>query len=101
MLPVVPWTQCAQFALFWITRRAAVPTGKAWAKGHHGMEGLQTHRAVSPTCQDPEVMDFAVQLQPAGNTEVEEGRGEVLKVLHSSCLTEPLPFTKPHPCVPP
>lgn len=91
-----------QFALFWITaRRAAVCTGKAWAKGHHGLKGLETHRAVSPARQDPEVVDFAVQLQPAGNGEVEEERGEVLKVLHSSCLTEPLAFTKPHPCLPP
>lgn len=61
--------------------------------------GVETHRAVSPTCQDPEVVDFAVQLQPAGNREVEEGRREVLKVLH--CLTEPLALTKPHPCLPP
>lgn len=65
------------------------------------MEGLETHRAVSPARQDPEVVDFAVQLQPAGNREVEEGRGEVLKVLHSSCLTEPLAFTEPHPHLPP
>lgn len=91
--------QCAQFVLFWVTiRRAAVCTGKAWGKGHQGMEGLETHRAISPTRQDPEVVDFAVQLQPVGNREVE--RGELLKVLHSSCLSEPLAFTKPHPCLP-
>lgn len=102
MLPAIPWTQHAQFALLWIkTRRAAISTGKAWAKGHHGMEGLETHRAVSPARQDPEVVDFAVQLQPAGNRKGEEGRGEALQVLHSSCLTEPLAFTKPHPCLPP
>lgn len=122
MLPAVPWTQRAQFALFCITTRraalittsnllqqvitalittSAVCTGKAWLKEHHGMEGLETHRAVSPARQDPEVVDFAIQLQPAGNREVEEGRGEVLKVLHSSCLTEPLAFAEPHPCLPP
>lgn len=38
------------------------------------MEGLKAHRAVSPARQDPEVVDFAVQLQPVGNREVEEGR---------------------------
>lgn len=74
MLPAVAWMQSAQFALFWITRRAAVCTGKAWAKGHHGMEGLETHRAISPARQDPEIVDFAVQLQPVGNREVEEAR---------------------------
>lgn len=76
MPPAVPWTQHAQFALFWITtRRAAVCTGKSWAKGHHGIEGLETHCAISPARQNPEVVDFAVQLQPVGNREVEERRG--------------------------
>lgn len=49
-------------------RRAAAGTGKA-------RRSWGTHRAISPTCQDPEVVDLAVQLQPAGNREGEEGRG--------------------------
>lgn len=39
------------------------------------LRGWGTHRAVSPARQDPKVVDLAVQLQPAGNREGEEGRG--------------------------
>lgn len=54
-------------------------------KALQARRGWGTHRAVSPARQDPEVVDLAVQLQPAGNREGEEGREEAPKVLRRGC----------------
>lgn len=47
------------------------------AKGTAGMKGLgETHRAISPARQDPEVVDLTVQLQSAGNGVGKDGRAK-------------------------
>lgn len=53
--------------------------GRPGAKGTAGIKGQGTHRAVSPARQDPEVVDLAIQLQPAGNREGKKGREEALE----------------------
>lgn len=93
MLPVAPQIERTHFAPLWITARGAaerVLQRLQWARGDRG-----THRAISPTRQDPQVVDLAVQLQPAGNREGQERRADTETAARERChcrvpvLTEP------------